>query len=129
MPDNNETVFFIDDDLVERLMRGDTAPADPTKKKRPAEASALATAVKLASDGKLDDAVKELERALSRGENAVEVETGLGHLRFEQQKWDEAARAYSKVIELDPKNRTAHYNLGLGSEEHTSELQSRQYLV
>ena len=24
MPDNNETVFFIDDDLVERLMRGDT---------------------------------------------------------------------------------------------------------
>ena len=94
MPDNNETVFFIDDDLVERLMRGDTAPADPTKKKRPATVSALATAVKLASDGKLDDAVNELERAANEGENPVEVQTGLGHLRFEQQKWDEAARAW-----------------------------------
>ena len=46
MPDNNETVFFIDDDLVERLMRGDTAPADPTKKKRQASVSALATAAR-----------------------------------------------------------------------------------
>ena len=113
MPEKNETIFFIDDDLVERLMRGDTTAADPSKKKRPAEATALSTAVKLASDGKLDDAVKELERALGQGENAIEVHTGLGHLRFEQQKWDEAAAAYSKVIELDPKNRTAHYNLGL----------------
>jgi tetratricopeptide (TPR) repeat protein len=113
MPDSNETVFFIDDDLIERLMRGDTAPADPTKKKRPATVSALATAVKFATDGKLDEAVKELERAAAEGENPVEVETGLGHLRFEQQKWDEAARSYAKVIELDPKHRTAHYNLGL----------------
>src|SRR5580658_7498706 len=108
MPDTNETVFFIDDNLIERLMRGDTSPADPAKKKRATTVSALATAVKLASDGKLDDAVKELERAAAEGENPIEVQTGLGHLRFEQQKWDEAARSYAKVIELDPKNRTAH---------------------
>src|ERR1700691_3772979 len=113
MPDNNETVFFIDDDLVERLMRGDTAPADASKKKRPAAVSALASAVKLASDGKLDDAVKELERAANEGENPVDVQNGLGHLRFEQQRWEEAARSYAKVIELDAKHRTAHYNLGL----------------
>ena len=116
MADTNETVFFIDDDLVERLMRGDTAPSDQTsatKKKRPAEVNALAAAVKLASDGKLDEAVKDLERAESQGENPVEVQTGLGHLRFEQQKWDEAAGSYSQVVELEPKHRTAHYNLGL----------------
>ena len=93
MAETNETIFFIDDELIERLMRGDTAPADPSKKKRPAEVSALVTAVKLATDGKLDDAVKELERAASQNENPVEVQTALGHLRFEQQKWDEAARA------------------------------------
>ena len=116
MPDSNETVFFIDDDLIERLMRGDTAPADPAKKKRPATVSALAAAVKLASDGKLDDAVKELERAAAEGENPIEVETGLGHLRFEQQKWDDAARCYSKAIEADANHRTAHYNLGLALE-------------
>src|SRR5580704_4880359 len=113
MADNNETVFFIDDDLIERLMRGDTTPADPSKKKRAVTVSAFANAVKLASDGKLDEAVKELERASSEGENPVDVHNGLGHLRFEQQKWDEAAHSYQKVIELDPKNRTAQYNLGL----------------
>ena len=53
------------------------------------------------------------QRAAKEGENPVEVETGLGHLRFEQQKWEEAARCYTKVIELEPKHRTAHYNLGL----------------
>jgi hypothetical protein len=67
MPDTNETVFFIDDELIERLMRGDTAPADPTKKKRAMAVSALSTAVKLATDGKLDDAVRELERASNEG--------------------------------------------------------------
>ena len=33
MADNPDSVFFIDSDLVERLMRGDTA--DLTKKKPP----------------------------------------------------------------------------------------------
>jgi tetratricopeptide (TPR) repeat protein len=73
----------------------------------------LAKAVALASEGKLDDAIKELEEGAKRGENPVEVQTGLGHLRFEQKNWAEAARAYGKVAELEPKHRTAHYNLGL----------------
>src|SRR6266404_1451642 len=110
MPEN--TVFFVDDDLIERLMRGDTVD-DPTKKKRQASSSALAKAVTLASEGKLDDAVKELEAAAQRGESPAEVYTGLGHLRFEQQNWSEAARCYAKVAELEPQHRTAHYNRGL----------------
>src|SRR5215475_4711086 len=113
MPENKEqTVFFVDDDLIERLMRGDSVE-DPAKKKRPAAVSALARAVILATEGHLDDAVKELEQAAQRGENPVETYTGLGALKFEQQKWAEAARCYSKVGEADPKHRTAHYNLGL----------------
>ena len=46
-------VFFIDDDLIERLLRGDAAPASP-KQKRAVAASGLAAAVALATDGKLD---------------------------------------------------------------------------
>ena len=60
MPENNQHVFFVDDDLIEKLMRGD-AVDDKNKKKRPASTSALAKAVSLASEGKLDEAVKELE--------------------------------------------------------------------
>jgi Flp pilus assembly protein TadD len=98
-------VFFVDDDLVERLMRGDAA-VDPAAKKRPASTTALAVAVRLASEGRLDDAVKELERADERGENPAEVYTGLGHLRFEQQNWSEAAACYGTVAELEPEHRT-----------------------
>ena len=118
MPEPNaQNVFFIDDDLVERLMRGDSAesPAktDPTKKRRPAESSALGRAVNLAAAGKLDDAIKELEGAAARGENPVEVYNGLGHLRFEQQNWDAAAECYAKVTATESWNLSAHYNLGL----------------
>jgi tetratricopeptide (TPR) repeat protein len=105
-------VFFIDDDLIERLLRGDAAPAS-SKQKRPAASSGLATAVAFATEGKLDEAVRELEAALQRGENPSEVQSGLGHLRFEQQKWSEAQGHYAKVAEQEPKHQTAHYNLGL----------------
>ena len=59
-----ETVFFVDDDLIEKLMRGDTsAAASTSQNKRPAESSTLGVAVKLASEGKLDEAIRKLEDA------------------------------------------------------------------
>src|SRR6266446_5081893 len=113
MPANNDQqVFFVDDELVERLMRGDKLE-DPARKKRPASSISLGRALTLASGGRLDDAVRELEGAAERGESPAEVHAALGHLRFEQKKWDEAARCYSKVAEADPRHPTAHYNLGL----------------
>src|SRR5438105_2036680 len=100
MAENNQGVYVVDDDLIERLLRGD-APADASaaspasanaaKKPRVIASSALATAIKFANEGKLDEAVKELERAASKGESPNEVHTALGHLKFEQQKWSEAA--------------------------------------
>src|SRR5512142_3525153 len=115
MAQNDEHAFFVDNELVERLLRGDS-PAVKPKTQRPAETSALGKAVKLAAAGRLDDAIKELEGAASRGEKPAEVYSGLGHLRFEQQKWGEAAACYSKVIAADAKSAAAHYNLGLALE-------------
>ena len=97
MAENNEQgVFVVDDELIERLLRGD-APEDSSKKKRPVASSGLAVALKFASEGRLDDAVKELERAASKGESPNEVHTALGHLKFEQQNWAEAANWYRKA--------------------------------
>jgi tetratricopeptide (TPR) repeat protein len=115
-PDSTQ-VFFVDDDLIERLLRGDAAPVSP-KPQRPALSSSLAPAIELASAGKLDEAVQKLEGALhhpenARGENASEIHTGLGHLRFEQQNWGEAERHYAKAVEKEPKKTAAHYNLAL----------------
>src|SRR5579862_7816244 len=120
MPDSNgQHIFFIDDELVERLMRGDTPDTSSSKPKRPASSSALAVAVKLAGSGRLDDAVKELEGAEGRGESPVEVYSGLGHLRFEQQKWDEAEGSYAKAAEADPSQSASYYNLGLVQERQS----------
>ena len=109
---SDQTVFFVDDDLVERLMRGDS-DAGAGKTKRPAASPTLAKAVTLASEGHVDDAIRALKGAAARGESPIEVHTGLGHLGFEQQNWAEAARNYAKAAEIEPENYTAHYNLGL----------------
>ena len=58
MSQNDEQAFFVDDELVERLMRGDSPTAKP-KTQRAAETSALGNAIKLAAAGRLDDAIKE----------------------------------------------------------------------
>src|ERR1700685_1603861 len=107
-PDKTQQVFFVDDDLIERLLRGDPIPVPP-KPQRPAFSSSLAPAIELASQGKLDDAVRKLEGALentenARGENAAEIHNGLGHLRFEQKNWKDAERHYAKAVEQEPKN-------------------------
>src|SRR5665213_4252721 len=111
--DNTQQVFFVDDDLIERLLRGDPAPVPP-KPRRPAYSSSLAPAIELASAGKLDDAVQKLEDALdhtenARSENAAEIHSGLGHLRFEQRDWNRAEHHYAKAVEQEPKNIAAHY--------------------
>src|SRR6478609_5926479 len=107
MAENNDrTVFFVDDDLVERLMRGD-GDASPGKEKRPAASPTLAQAVTLASEGHVDDAIRALEGAAARGESPIEVHTGLGHLGFEKQNWAESARHYAKAAEIEPENHTA----------------------
>jgi tetratricopeptide (TPR) repeat protein len=115
--DKAQQVFFVDDDLIERLLRGDPAPV-PAKQQRPALSSSLAPAIELASAGKLDEAVQKLESALhhtenARGEKAAEIHNGLGHLRFEQQDWNRAERHYAKAVEQEPKNTAARYNLAL----------------
>src|SRR5580765_2933444 len=115
--DKTQQVFFVDDDLIERLLRGDAAPIPP-KPQRAAYSSSLAPAIELAAEGKLDDAVQKLESALhhtenARAENAAEIHNGLGHLRFEQQDWNAAERHYAKAVEQEPKNTAAHYNLAL----------------
>jgi hypothetical protein len=55
--DDRKQIFFIDDELIERLLRGDAGPV-PSPPQRPAESGGLATAVELASAGRVDDAVR-----------------------------------------------------------------------
>ncbi len=111
MAEQDQQAFFVDDELVERLLRGD-APL-PSKATRPAAAGALADAVQQATGGRLEEAAKTLESAAQQGQDPGEVYSALGHVRFEQQLWEEAAECYRKVAALAGPQPTAHYNLGL----------------
>ena len=89
-----------------------TPPVQPVKP-RPTFAGAFAKAVSLASQGHLADAIEALELGAEMGEDPVEIHSGLGHLRFEQQNWAEAAHHYAAVAQAEPGHPTAHYNLAL----------------
>ena len=96
-------------------MRGDTAAADPDQEEAPGDRRARsATAVKLASDGKLDDAIKELERAAERRRKSGGSRTPASAIcASNSRNGTKPLARYAKVAELEPKHRTAHYNLGL----------------
>ena len=114
MADNNDQhVFFVDDELVERLMRGDKVEDPDSKKTRPAAVSALAKAISLATEGRLDDAIKELERAAENGEIPSRSIPRWDICASSSRIGATAAECYGKVAALEPKHRTAHYNLGL----------------
>ena len=114
---DSKAVVFMDDDLIERLLRGD----DPSKAgadantgiARTSESGSLVEAVELASEGRLDDAIGALQEAKSDTEDSVEVRNSLGHLNFEKQDWTAAAHNYASVLEAQPNHPTAHYNLAL----------------
>src|SRR3569623_2125959 len=100
----NEQAFFVDDELIERLLRGDAPVAG--KPSRPSTSNALAEAIQLATSGKLDEAAKALEDAAQRGEEPAEVYSALGHVRFEQERWEDAAACYAKVTTLNTQHPT-----------------------
>lgn len=115
MAEHNQQAFFVDDELVERLLRGDSSASG--KASRPAAAPSLAQAVEQAAVGHLDDAAITLDRAAQQGEDQAEVYSALGHVRFEQQLWEEAAECYGKVAVLGgPQTAIARYNRGLALE-------------
>ena len=109
---DSQQLFVVNGDLVESLLRGDKGSVDPNK--AAIEASdGLARGVALADHGHIDQAIRALEEAFARGENPVEIQTALGHLRFEQENWSAAEAHYSKAMQLEPMHPTVHYNLAL----------------
>src|SRR5258708_4880871 len=118
--ENDQHAFFIDDELVERLMRGDAGEASlaSAKKKRPAESASLGAAVVLATAGRLDEAIQELDQAAAKGESPFEVQSGLGHLHFEQQRLARARGCYRKGAEAGPGPRGGFYKRGPSLARH-----------
>src|SRR5579859_6849635 len=82
--------------------------------KKPAKpAASLVKAIVLHMEGKIEEAIKELQRGVKAGEKTADVYAGLGHLQFEAGRFDAAADAYREVLALEPLHQTCHYNLAV----------------
>jgi tetratricopeptide (TPR) repeat protein len=82
-------------------------------KKPPKPSPSLVKAIVLHMEGKIEEAIKELQRGVKAGEKTADVYAGLGHLQFEAGRFDAAADAYREVLERAPLHKTCHYNLAV----------------
>ena len=92
--------------LKERFTKSGWAP-EPEKDSQ----SVLARALSLQLEGKPREALNELDAAILISPNHQEVLAARGHVLCELEDWPEAAKNYSKLVEVSTRNATAYYNL------------------
>src|ERR1700682_506383 len=71
---------------------------------------ALARAVSLHLEGKLEAALSELNGAIKSGKRDALLFTATAHIQYELHEFEEAVNSYSKLLDMAPEHRTAHYN-------------------
>ena len=91
------------------------APASGQSRSTPASSfSALSTAADAAREaGQLDEATALYRKALAVRPDWTDGWWGLGTILYERDVYRDAARAFGRVVALDPKNGTAHLMLAL----------------
>src|SRR5713101_9850890 len=82
-----------------------------------AASAAFAKAVSLHLDGKYAEALQEINGALATGTGTARLYSAKAHIQYELQQYDEAARSYHKVLNLDPAFAGAQLNLALSLEK------------
>ena len=90
---------------------GVTAITDIKNQKRANKT--LSKAVSLHLEGKLEGAARLLAKAIDDGERDMGLYAALGHIQYEMHDYEAAARTYAALSEIDPKHRTASFNLGV----------------
>ena len=93
------------------LPPGVTAITDIKAQKRANKT--LSKAVSLHLEGKLEGAGRLLSKAIEDGEADMGLYAALGHIQYEMHDYEGAARTYAALSEMDPKHRTASFNLGV----------------
>src|SRR3954453_16869533 len=87
--------------------------ADPSVAPQPVPSHLFARAVSLHLDGRGDEALVELERALRGGENRAEIYSAIGYIHYERKQFEEATAAYRRLIEHEADHPNGSFNLAL----------------
>jgi tetratricopeptide (TPR) repeat protein len=121
-PGNETSIHNLE--LCEQKIRDASKPPQPPQ--------SLFKAMVLHMEGRLEDAIRELQRAVKAGEKSPDIYAALGHLQFETGRFDQAAESYTLVVERDPQHRSCHYNLAVSLEKsgrHKEALRSFEKAV
>ena len=78
-----------------------------------AKAASLAKAVSLHMEGKLDEALAEINRVLETAEGTLEIFSAKAQIQFELEMYEEAAQSYAKLLSMHPKHANANLNLAV----------------
>ena len=70
-------------------------------------------AVSLHLEGKRKEALKDLGDAIDSGLQDAELYSARGHVQFELEMFDEAARSYTRLLELAPDHLSGIFNLAV----------------
>jgi Flp pilus assembly protein TadD len=107
--------------LLPGAARGQNKAAD-------AAAQQNARGAALLKDGKLDEAVAELQKAADASPTSAVIQSNLAYAYDRQGRTEEAVAAYRKALELDPKNNIVRNNLAnLYSKQGLYEDAAREY--
>src|SRR5271168_2361849 len=85
----------------------------PAATRDAAKAASLAKAVSLHMEGKLDEALAEINRVLETGEGTLEIFSAKAQIQFELEMYEDAAQSYAKLLSMHPKHANANLNLAV----------------
>src|SRR5208337_3220234 len=78
-----------------------------------AKTASLAKAVSLHMEGKLAEALEEVNRVLESGDGTLEIFSAKAQIQFELEMYEDAAQSYAKVLSMHPKHANANLNLAV----------------
>ena len=64
-------------------------------------------------EGKLDEALAEINRVLETGEGTLEIFSAKAQIQFELEMYEEAAQSYAKLLSMHPRHANANLNLAV----------------
>src|ERR1700676_5316124 len=94
---SDQWLWFVDDELIEALARQDIL--DPKSEKRPVQSAALVKALALNTQGKTEEALREITAALDAGETLPELVWTKAHLELQLGQYEAALEDYGEMLE------------------------------
>src|ERR1700676_1528304 len=75
--------------------------------------ASLSRAVSLHMEGKLKEALEEINRVLEAGDETPELFSAKAQIQFELEMFDDASKSYARVLSVNPKHPAANFNMAI----------------